>query len=159
VAEGRGEVHELAAAITRSHVFIVRDRKILVLQQSNGWRWWEQPGGDLESGEDAAGAAIRETFEETGLRIEPPKLLRTWSYRNNSGAEIEAHAFAVAAPPGDVRLSEEHTAHAWMTIDDYTERYCNDALVLAMPRRADFFLGMRENLALLSEWLRKRPNA
>ena len=69
------------------------------------------------------------------------------------------HDYVVAAPPGEIRLSNEHTAHAWMTIDDYTERYCNDALILAMPRRTDFFLGMRENLALLSEWLRTRHTA
>ena len=130
-----------------------------MLQQAGGWRWLEQPGGHLELGEDAASAAIRETFEETGLRIEIPELLRTWNFRNNSGADVEAYAFVAAAPPGDVRLSDEHSACAWMTIDDYVERYCNDALVLAIPRRADFFLGMRENCVLLGEWLGARPDA
>ena len=31
-----------------------------------------------------------------------------------------------------------------MTIDDYVERYCNDALVEAMSQLADFLLGLRE---------------
>jgi hypothetical protein len=46
-----------------------------------------------------------------------------------------------------------------MNIDDYVERYCNDALVLAMPQRADFFLGMRENCALLREWMQAKLDA
>jgi 8-oxo-dGTP pyrophosphatase MutT (NUDIX family) len=34
--------------------------------------WWFAVGGELESGEDVASAAIRELFEETGLRISDP---------------------------------------------------------------------------------------
>ena len=102
----------------RSHVFIVRDGKILVLQQAHGWRWWEQPGGGIESGETAQSAAVRETFEETGLRVDAPELLRTWSYRNTRGDEIQCYAFVADAPAGDVQLSEEHSAYAYMTIDE-----------------------------------------
>jgi 8-oxo-dGTP diphosphatase len=132
---------------------------MLVLQQISGWRWWGQPGGTLESSEDAASAAIRETLEETGLRIEAPELLQIWIYRNSRGEEIESYAYVAAAPIGDVRLSDEHRAYAWMSIDDYVERYCNDALVRAMPQRADFLLGLRENCALLREWLAARNGA
>ena len=72
---------------------------MLVLQQAGGWRWWEQPGGTLESGEDGASTAIRETLEETGLRIEAPELLRIWRYRNSRGEEIESYATLPPAPP------------------------------------------------------------
>jgi len=34
--------------------------------------WWFAVGGELESGEDPAAAAVREVFEETGLRISDP---------------------------------------------------------------------------------------
>lgn len=132
---------------------------MLVLQQSGGVRWWEQPGGTLEPGEDAASAAIRETFEETGLRIEAPELLRIWSYRNARGEEVESYAYVAAAPPGEIHLSEEHCAYAWMAIDDYVVGYCNDALIEAVPQRADFLRGLRENCALFREWLRARPDA
>jgi 8-oxo-dGTP diphosphatase len=142
----------------RSHVFVVQDDQILVLQQAGGWRWWQQPGGVLEDGEDAASAAIRETLEETGLRIEAPELLRTWSYRNSRGEEIESYAYVAAAPAGAVRLSEEHSAYEWMTIDDYLDRNCNDKIVAAMPQRADFLLGLRENCTILREWLRARSD-
>jgi 8-oxo-dGTP diphosphatase len=140
----------------RSHVFLVRGDKILTLQQAGGWRWWEQPGGDLKSGEDGSDAAIRETLEETGLRIEAPELLRTWRSRNSRGEEITSYAYFSAAPAGDVRLSEEHSAYEWMTLADHLDRYCNDKIVAAMPQRADFFAGMRQNCALLRDWLRTR---
>jgi 8-oxo-dGTP pyrophosphatase MutT (NUDIX family) len=132
---------------------------MLVLQQVGGWRWWEQPGGDLEDGEDGERAAIRETLEETGLRVEAPQLLRIWSYRNSRGEKIESYAYVAAAPTGDVRISDEHSAYVWMMIDDYVERYCNDGLVQAMPQRADFLLGLRENCALLRAWLLARNDA
>jgi 8-oxo-dGTP pyrophosphatase MutT (NUDIX family) len=39
-----------------------------------GTHWWFTPGGGLESGETVAEAAVRELFEETGLRARPGDL-------------------------------------------------------------------------------------
>ena len=36
--------------------------------------YWMTPGGGLDPGEDAATAAARELYEETGLRVEPERL-------------------------------------------------------------------------------------
>jgi len=137
----------------RSHVFVVRDGKILVLQQAGGMRWWEHPGGTLESGESEQDAPVRETFEETGLRIEAPDLLRTWSYRNARGDHVRCYAFVAEAPEGGIHLSAEHTAYAWMSIDDYELQYCNEGFDEAIPHRADFFAGMRENCYIARKWL------
>ncbi len=102
------------------------------------------PGGDLEPGEDPAQAAVRETYEETGLRSAPPELLRTWRYRGTSGEPISCYAYA-AALPGDVRLSDEHTAYAWMTVESYVEGYCSAQLAaVAPPSAAQFLAGVRE---------------
>ena len=143
----------------RSHVFVVRDGKILALQQAGGVRWWEHPGGTSESGETERDAAIRETFEETGLRIEAPELLRAWSYRNTRGDEVTCYAFVAEAPSGEVHLSDEHAAYVWMTIDEYEQQYCNERFDEAVPHRADFFLGMRQNCSIAREWLLRRADA
>jgi 8-oxo-dGTP pyrophosphatase MutT (NUDIX family) len=37
-------------------------------------RWWLTPGGGADEGEPVEDAAVREVFEETGLRIEPDAL-------------------------------------------------------------------------------------
>ncbi|HEY8172883.1 MAG TPA: NUDIX domain-containing protein [Dehalococcoidia bacterium] len=140
----------------RSHVFVVRDGEILVLQQASGRGWWEQPGGDLEGDEDGAAAAVRETFEETGLQIADPELLRTWSYRNADGDAVQCFAYVAEAPDGDVRLSDEHSTYAWMGVPEYADRYCNERFDEAAPQYASFLAGMRENCALFSEWQRAR---
>lgn len=36
--------------------------------------WWITPGGGLEPGEDERAGAVRELFEESGLRVEPDEL-------------------------------------------------------------------------------------
>jgi len=142
--------------IERSHVFVMRDGKLLALQQAGSWRWWEQPGGTLEDGEEAAGAAVRETFEETGLHIEAPELLRTWSYRDGRGDVVGCHMYVAEAPTGDVRLSAEHTDYAWFDVDEYGDRYCGERLAEAVPQAANFLLGMRQNLDLLRAWTARR---
>jgi ADP-ribose pyrophosphatase YjhB (NUDIX family) len=40
-----------------------------------GLGWWAQPGGFLEVDETVNQAAIRETFEETGLLVEPGEIV------------------------------------------------------------------------------------
>jgi len=48
---------------------------LLVAQTLRGKRIWNFPGGKLEFGESGEGAAQRETFEETGLRVLRMRLL------------------------------------------------------------------------------------
>jgi len=139
----------------RSHVFVVRDGEILVLG-GGGARWWELPGGDLEDGEDGRDAAIRETFEETGLSIEAPELLRAWGYHNRRGEAVACYAYAVDAPAGDIRLSTEHSAYAWMSVDEYAEWYCDERIAEAAPQYVEFFREMRTNCGLFREWLHVR---
>jgi 8-oxo-dGTP pyrophosphatase MutT (NUDIX family) len=140
----------------RAHVFVMREDTMLVLQQAGGLRWWEQPGGELVDGESPADASIRETLEETGLRLDRVDLLRQWSYRNKRGEDVACFAYVALAPPGAVRLSDEHTAHAWISIADYAERYCGERVTQHAPQYADFLLGMRENCRLLGRRLESR---
>jgi 8-oxo-dGTP diphosphatase len=141
---------------TRAHVFIVHDGKILVLQQAGGRRWWEHPGGDVEDGETAQQAAIRETLEETGLRIRSLELLRDWSYVDTRGVAIDCYAYAAEAPTNIVQLSVEHTAYAWMTVEEYAQRYCSEKIESAVPQFASFLSGLRENCRLFSQWFAAR---
>lgn len=51
---------------------IIKDNKILLLKQINGY---DLPGGGIEIGETPEEAAIREIQEETGLIAKNPKLI------------------------------------------------------------------------------------
>jgi 8-oxo-dGTP pyrophosphatase MutT (NUDIX family) len=54
-------------------VLLDPDDRVLLLEASDPvWprkgRWWELPGGGMETGEASAAAARRELYEETGIR-------------------------------------------------------------------------------------------
>jgi 8-oxo-dGTP pyrophosphatase MutT (NUDIX family) len=64
--------HHLTAS-----AFVVSTRGV-ILHRHRRLGIWVQPGGHIDSGEDPATAAARETLEETGLRarhLEPPRLV------------------------------------------------------------------------------------
>ena len=50
-------------------VFVVREKKVL-LHRHRKLGMWLPPGGHIEEGELPDEAAVREVFEETGLRVE-----------------------------------------------------------------------------------------
>ena len=43
--------------------------------------WWFTIGGGIEAGEDPRAAAVREVYEETGLRLSPDDLVGPVLYR------------------------------------------------------------------------------
>lgn len=68
-------------------VFLKYQDEILMLNRDKpSWMGcWNGVGGKIETGEDCYQAAIRETFEETGIKIDEPKLLAKvgWSVKDD----------------------------------------------------------------------------
>ena len=56
-----------------AHIFDGAGRLLLVRQSDDGT--WSTPGGLIEPGERPADAAVREVWEETGLLVQPDRLL------------------------------------------------------------------------------------
>lgn len=56
---------------------VIEDGRLLLLNQDTpgAGRSWSLPGGKLENGETLADALVREMKEETGLDVEPGRLL------------------------------------------------------------------------------------
>ncbi|HZM72572.1 MAG TPA: NUDIX hydrolase [Candidatus Polarisedimenticolia bacterium] len=67
---------------------------------------WAQPGGFLEVDETVTEAAIRETFEETGLIVEPDEIVGLYSRLE---AAVVVLAFEAKVVGGEIRLSAEAT--------------------------------------------------
>jgi len=83
-----------------SYVFDTDDR-VLLIRHSEGGRW-TNPGGMVEPFETPADAAVRETWEETGLVVELTRFIGVFGGRDHhitysSGDEVTYLAFAFAA--------------------------------------------------------------
>ncbi|MEX2245264.1 MAG: NUDIX hydrolase [Dehalococcoidia bacterium] len=134
-------------------MFVARGGDVLLLKRRGGIGdgVWYLPGGVVEPGEDPAEAAVRETFEECGLRTASPRLLRVWSYPAQNSRDAYHATYIAEAPEGDVVLSNEHSAHRWMSPRTYAERYCGAEAEAQAPQWARWLAQVRRNCALASE--------
>ena len=93
---------------------IIRDNKFLVMH-NNGVKadLWELPGGRMEFGETAEETLKREIMEETGLKVNPIKLLDTWNLIKEE-RQITGIIYLCSIEEGEVKLSDEHDAYKWI---------------------------------------------
>jgi ADP-ribose pyrophosphatase YjhB (NUDIX family) len=82
---------------------ITDDGKIVLIRRGiePGKGWWAQPGGFLEVDETVHEAAIRETWEETGLLVRPGEIIGLYTRLEASVVTIafEARIVGGAAAP------------------------------------------------------------
>ncbi|OGY97872.1 MAG: hypothetical protein A2855_02250 [Candidatus Liptonbacteria bacterium RIFCSPHIGHO2_01_FULL_57_28] len=106
--------------------FIDKDSQILVLNDSlNGEL--DFPGGKIQEGEfDFSKALKREVREETGLEIEVGDPFCVWHWRlppyhKNSNRLVFLVGYRCKYVSGEVKLSDEHNGHRWVSVADYRE--------------------------------------
>lgn len=97
----------------RKVVLINDENKVLILKSSdlnvNHAGEWDLPGGHIHEGEDDIEGLMREVKEETALDIANPEMIlhagRKKYYKSSDYS-------------GTLKLSEEHTEHKWVSIED-----------------------------------------
>jgi 8-oxo-dGTP diphosphatase len=104
---------------------VVREGLVLLVQRSADEEIapnvWQCPGGTLEDGETPERTLRRELAEETGLAVSRAVLVasRRRVLESDRGPQLwEQHEYLVEVGPGEVRLSAEHQASAWVPIDE-----------------------------------------
>lgn len=79
---------------------------------------WEVPGGRLSMGENPFDGLKREAREETGLEIDILNTLRVHHFKSDDGCTITMVTFFCRPLSNAITLSEEHTEHDWIDLND-----------------------------------------
>jgi 8-oxo-dGTP diphosphatase len=93
------------------------DGRVLLCRNHRGE--WELPGGRPDPGETHADCLRRELREETGLAIEPGRLLGVRPFEVLPGRWVEVIAYTfrcAAAASADVTVSDEHTSVGFVDV-------------------------------------------
>jgi ADP-ribose pyrophosphatase YjhB (NUDIX family) len=82
---------------------VIEDGRILLLNQdTDTGRSWSLPGGKVEEGEPLATALVREMREETGLDVEPGRLLYICDHLPGNGTHVVHLTFEARRTGGTV---------------------------------------------------------
>ena len=99
-------------------IVIRNDGRILAVQRMDTGAW-VTPGGVVEPHESIRDAAVREVYEETGIRVDLGPLVGI--YQNLSTDVVSFMFSARAADDAATRASEETTHVRWLTLREAAE--------------------------------------
>ncbi|MEW5718389.1 MAG: NUDIX domain-containing protein [Chloroflexota bacterium] len=164
-------------------VVLSDDRHQVLLLRREVFILWDLPGGAIEKGESPADAAVRETREESGYRIEIERLVGRYLCQSIYGAGDQlTHAFRArvvggkakhfglettglrwfpvsALPRGVEPLQRQMIADALADLPEPVERRIDFARWKLYPARVIFFVMRVRNIAawhFLKWWRKKR---
>jgi len=105
-----------------SAAIIVQDGRVLMVRRAvgEGELLWQFPAGAIEAGESPEQAAVRETLEETGLKVEAASLIGQ-RVHPKTGREMSYTACQVIDGEAHVADAEELDAVAWVTLAEIPE--------------------------------------
>ncbi|GJD79142.1 NUDIX domain-containing protein [Methylobacterium gregans] len=119
----------------------------ILLEQRSDFRLWGLPGGVPDAGEDITACAVREVFEETGLRICDPVPFgfasapehELWTYPSGDRCHYFTLLYAAGAGPGPLRpAGGENLELGWFEPESPPD------LMPAMARTLDAYRRWRE---------------
>ena len=140
-------------------VYAMRDGKAAFLQRAGGAMvgFWSIPGGMVDPGEDPLTAALRELHEESGLTPTGPVEYLDVFPLQAYGADILRFVYAAPCEDGEIVLSDEHSAAAWLTPREYREQHVDEAAYerwsAESPHDGFNVLANRAGIDALAAWL------
>jgi 8-oxo-dGTP diphosphatase len=97
---------------------------------------WSLPGGRCEAGEDAAAAAVRETYEETGLVVTAGAVAGRVRRPGPGGVTYDIVDVACAVVGGELRAGDDADDVRWVDAAGLAALPVTDGLVAALTEWA-----------------------
>ncbi len=107
-----GPGYRIAVAL----ILLDAEDRFLVLERATNPPGWAPPGGRCEPPESPNATVVRELREETGLSCSRFMVFNTW-YGDIGPHRTVGLDYVGLAEEGEVRLSSEHRAFRWLTLD------------------------------------------
>jgi 8-oxo-dGTP diphosphatase len=117
---------------------VLRGDKVLAMRRSStneaGAGLWETLSGRIEHGEQPLAAMQREIDEECGLEVTiDPRPVEAYA-ATRTGEPMIVVVYRALYVAGEVRLSAEHDAYAWLSAAEFAARSTLAPLVLAVDK-------------------------
>lgn len=107
----------------------------ILLQRRSDNGFWSIPGGAMEIGETIAGAAVRETREETGLDVRPLYVIAVYSdprhvveYSDGEVRQQFSVCFACEVMGGELTVSDESSEVRFVGLELAPEMQMTDSM-------------------------------
>jgi acetyl-CoA carboxylase carboxyl transferase subunit beta len=105
-------------------VIIINERRqILLVQRGHEPQRgrWTLPAGRVEPGESPAQAAVREAFEETGLRVRIQREVLNVRLPTGDGREFDVHDFLASVIGGELVAGDDADDVRWFSQDELSD--------------------------------------
>lgn len=118
--------------IPAAGVIIVNEQhQILLVQRGHEPQRgrWTVPGGKVEPGESPAQAAVREAFEETGLRVRVQREVLNVRLPTGDGREFDVHDFLATVVGGELAAGDDADDVRWVSRDEVSNLELTEKLL------------------------------
>jgi 8-oxo-dGTP pyrophosphatase MutT (NUDIX family) len=136
-------------------------RFLMVEEESDDQRVFNQPAGHVEEDETLVVAAVRETLEETGWQVRPDSLVGLYTYKAPSnGVTYYRFCFVATtlARAQDYQLDDDIIAAHWLSRDELEARRDQLRSPLVLQCIDDYLAGRRYPLEFVTEHISLRSD-
>lgn len=127
--------------------FVVRDGEVLLIRKKRGFGAGKinGPGGKIDPGETPLASAVRETYEELGIRPLDAELRGELHFQFRDGYSLHCAVFLARQFEGEARETDE-AIPLWTSLDaiPYDDMWADDRYWLPLLLRGDKFAGYFE---------------